>query len=123
MNFIFTLPSTFCAIQAEVPAGITDKDNLLLALYEALNFPDYFGMNWDALDECMGDLSWLPAGHVHLTHHDVPLIDKKRELHIYLSCLDDAIRKWETESSNLTFNRKLIVSFPMKYFDVISEAL
>ena len=33
----------------------------------AFQFPDYFGENWAALDECLADLSWLPAaGYVVL---------------------------------------------------------
>lgn len=45
-----------------------------LGFYEAisieLNFPSYFGMNLDALYDCLVDLSWYPApGHVILYTH------------------------------------------------------
>lgn len=41
---------------------IADKDTLLAAISEGFEFPDYFGGNWDALDECLRDLgSWLEA--------------------------------------------------------------
>jgi hypothetical protein len=37
------------------------------AIGEALQFPDWFGRNWDALEDCLTDLSWRKAqGHVLL---------------------------------------------------------
>lgn len=33
----------------------------LACLARALRFPDWFGGNWDALSDAIGDLSWLPA--------------------------------------------------------------
>ena len=49
------------------------KQDLLRALAEGLKFPPYFGHNWDALEECLRDLSWLPAGQpVEIVHDDLP---------------------------------------------------
>ena len=42
-------------------AAIAGKEELLDALAAALEFPDYFGGNWDALEEVLRDLGWLPA--------------------------------------------------------------
>ena len=51
-------------------AGCTDKDGLLQRVGEALRFPDWFGANWDALADSLGDLSWWPApGYLLLIEH------------------------------------------------------
>ncbi|MGQ9862452.1 MAG: barstar family protein [Thiobacillaceae bacterium] len=34
------------------------KEDLLKALGKALHFPEYYGANWDAFEECLRDLSW-----------------------------------------------------------------
>lgn len=46
-----------------------DKDDLLKALGEALSFPDYYGNNWDALEECLFDLSWWAGPVIVLIEH------------------------------------------------------
>jgi hypothetical protein len=92
---------------ARVPAGITTKAGLMNALDGELQFPDYFGCNWDALAECIQDLSWLSDGNVALVHEDVPLENDRRSLAIYLSILRDAVEKWAA-----TKERKLLVLFP-----------
>jgi hypothetical protein len=41
------------------------EGNILDALARQLGFPDWFGGNWDALEDCLGDLSWrADAGRV-----------------------------------------------------------
>ena len=39
----------------------TDKPALLQCIARAYQFPEWFGHNWDALADALGDLSWLPA--------------------------------------------------------------
>lgn len=47
--------------------GAKDKETVLARIAAALAFPKWFGGNWDALEDSLGDLSWLPAdGHVLL---------------------------------------------------------
>ncbi|MSQ71585.1 MAG: hypothetical protein EXR27_09895 [Betaproteobacteria bacterium] len=36
-----------------------DKADFLKKMAQALRFPDWFGNNWDALADCLKDLSWL----------------------------------------------------------------
>ncbi len=51
-------------------AEVRDKDALFERLATALEFPDWFGHNWDALADCLGDLSWQQTdGYLILLEH------------------------------------------------------
>lgn len=48
---------------------VTSAPELFDQCAAALAFPQWFGRNWDALADCLADLSWLPGrGHVLLWH-------------------------------------------------------
>jgi len=48
-------------------AGAAGKEALMERIASALEFPQWFGGNWDALEDCLADLSWSKArGHVLL---------------------------------------------------------
>ncbi len=46
--------------------GINGKRGVLGAFSGAMDFPSGFGANWDALADCLQDLSWSPGCHLLL---------------------------------------------------------
>lgn len=51
-------------------SGCSDKDRVLQRFAQALAFPTWFGGNFDALADSLGDLSWLRAdGYLLLIEH------------------------------------------------------
>ena len=49
--------------------SVSDKDALLRHFATVLAFPEWFGGNWDALEDCLTDFSWRQAaGYVLLLH-------------------------------------------------------
>ena len=70
--------------------------NLFAEFARALEFPDYFGHNWDALEECLADLEWLPAkGYILLiTDAAHVLSDDEAEYETFLEILCDAGEAW-----------------------------
>lgn len=109
------------AFVAEISAGITTKEELLDELCRRLHFPEYFGGNWDALWECIRDLSWLPDGTVVLKHRDLPLVGDVAGQKKYVSILRDTVEKKWTVSERRV--RDLIVIFPFGKQDQIAWLL
>lgn len=59
---------------------IHDDDGFFAALADAWSFPDWCGRNWPAVDDCLSDLSWLPAtGYVTILEraHDLASRDPR----------------------------------------------
>jgi hypothetical protein len=70
--------------------------NLFAEFARVLEFPDYFGHNWDALEECLADLEWLPAKGYILLIIDAGCVlpDDEAEYETFLEILRDAGEAW-----------------------------
>jgi hypothetical protein len=49
---------------------IASKSDFLQACVASLGLPDYFGNNWDALEDSLRDLAWAPARNGYLVLYD-----------------------------------------------------
>lgn len=75
---------------------MTTEQNLYDELSAALQFPYYFGENWDALDECIADLSWFAFDAVVLCILEVNSVleGAPQELAQFTSILSRAAEAW-----------------------------
>src|SRR5258706_9005825 len=72
---------------------VAGKPALLERLAGALEFPRWFGGNWDALEDCVSDLSWIKAdGHVLLIEGAAALPADERG--IFVEILASAAAAW-----------------------------
>ena len=68
------------------------KRGLLQEWAAALQFPYYFGGNWDAFEECINDLDWIPAEHyvLFVTHTNHLLNTSERDFAIFAEVMSEA---------------------------------
>ena len=79
-------------------SGIRDKPELLKRIAATLAFPQWFGENWDALEDCLTDFSWRPAqGHVLLFENFQTLA--KDDLGVLIDVLASAAQFWATQGT------------------------
>lgn len=93
------------AVLLQVPSGLADKEALLACYGESLRFPSHFGGNWDALSDCLRDLSWLAEKPIRIAHTDLPLTGEDQGM--YLDILADAVDHWRVDAA-----RDFTVVFP-----------
>jgi hypothetical protein len=80
------------AMVVRIPAKARGKEKVLGVLAAKLRFPSYFGHNWDALEECLRDLSWLgDQAKVVIVHEAFPFSSGGEALAIYQGILAEAV--------------------------------
>jgi RNAse (barnase) inhibitor barstar len=86
---------------------IKNKQDLLREFSEKLNFPSYFGFNWDGFNDCLTDLSWLESKGIVIIYkvsHDF-MERNPEDWKIATRILLEAIEFWRSQ------NRMMIVMF------------
>jgi RNAse (barnase) inhibitor barstar len=60
--------------------GVKEKTELLTRIARSLDFPQWWGKNWDALKDSLADLSWIKArGNVLVIDHFQKLPSDERQ--------------------------------------------
>lgn len=79
--------------------ALASELRLFQELKAAFQFPDYFGNNWDALADCLGDLEWIPAEAYLLVVDDVAANGLTRSLAELLEVWLSAAQEWSTRGT------------------------
>jgi RNAse (barnase) inhibitor barstar len=107
-SLLIVPPGTTAAALVKAPPGFVLRvvhgkkcetvSGLLDEFARAMEFPDYFGHNWDAMEECLADLEWLPAkGYVVViadAHAVLPKDEDEEDYETLLEILSDAGEAW-----------------------------
>lgn len=96
-------------VHQDVPEGIllleldaalmTNLEGLYREFAAVFEFPDYFGGNFNALDECITDLEWLPSESYLLVIKNAGSLLNEESDNTFeglLSILDSAGSEWAT---------------------------
>jgi RNAse (barnase) inhibitor barstar len=78
---------------------IHGKDEFLKQAAATLQFPDYFGGNWDALADCLTDMSWHQASGFVILYNDFnPFAEKARdEFRVALDIFRESTEFWRSQ--------------------------
>jgi len=71
--------------------AFSEKESFLDEIARALEFPAWFGHNWDALEDCLCDLSWRPAPGYVLVFQNY---SKGDELGVLIDVLASSAEFW-----------------------------
>lgn len=102
IQFLETLQEGFKFVHVQ-GSEVRNKESFLHAFSRALAFPEYFGNNWDAFEECINDLSWLEFRSIIIFFSDVDAFAQfsNKDFDVAMSMLIGASNYWKTHGRPL----------------------
>lgn len=84
--------------------AVKSKADFLQAVAKALTFPDYFGNNWDALEDCLTDLDWLTDDRLILLYEQPETFAQHApsEWLVALDILRSTVDYWHTRDRSFS---------------------
>lgn len=98
-------------------AGAEDKSTLLERTAAALQFPAWFGGNWDAWFDCLTDLGWIERapGYIIVLRHAEGLRQAAPEtLDTALAIAEDAAQVWAGRGISFKVFVELTMRIPLR---------
>ncbi|MFF4830282.1 barstar family protein [Streptomyces sp. NPDC001315] len=93
-------------------AQMTSQAELFQEFKAKLQFPEYFGENWNALDECLADLDWLDRlGYLLVIESgNSVLCDEGKEVRqMFDKLLSDISEEWSDSDPGIVFRTLLVI--------------
>jgi RNAse (barnase) inhibitor barstar len=75
---------------------------------KSMQLPEYFGFNWDALDECLADLYWSKEKKFVLIHRTIPFKDNIESIRLYVDTI-----KYANKYLNEHNEGKIVLILPL----------
>jgi RNAse (barnase) inhibitor barstar len=77
-----------------------------------LQFPNYFGHNWDAFNDCINDLEWLPTEHYvfGISQSDLLLAKDETWLATFACILSDAADAWSIDDPDRDWTKTWVTA-------------
>jgi RNAse (barnase) inhibitor barstar len=97
VGLIGVLPPSGTLVVARLDGSkMSGVDEIFGQFSDTLGFPAYFGWNWNALFDCLSDLSWRPADAylIVVDRAEEMLSGRQEERSALFSVLSKAAREW-----------------------------